>query len=187
MNQKRPWINGWRALAVAVLVGCAASGCGGDGPTEPQPATLSGLFGNQLYKADGTLVGVGALDDDDVIGIYFASSGCPACAGFTPVLVDAYNQLQEDGRSFEVVLVSTGISDSSLLEYMVDSEMPWLAVPSQSGRANALVQGYSIRWVPTLLIMDGGTLNTISVTGREEVAQDGAAAYDAWLAAAGGS
>ena len=167
-------------------MGCAASGCGGDGPTEPQPASLSDLFGNQLYKADGTLVGVGVLGGTAVTGIYFASPGCPACGGFTPVLVDAYNQLREDGRSFEVVLVSTGISNSSLLEYMVDSEMPWLAVPSQSGRANAIVQDYNIRWVPTLVIIDG-SLNTISRTGREELAQAGTAAYDAWLAAGGRS
>ncbi len=186
MWQKRPWTYGLRAGAVAALTGCAVSGCGGGGPAGPKPTSLSDLFGNQLYKADGSPVGVGALDDTAVIGVYFASPGCPACGGFTPTLVGTYDQLREEGRSFEVVLVSPGISESSLFEYMVDSGMPWLAVSSQSSRANALVQRYDVRWIPTLVIIDGA-LNTISLTGREEGTQSGTAAYDVWLAASAGS
>jgi hypothetical protein len=144
------------------------------------------LFGNQLYRADGSPVSVQVLDDAAVLGIYFASVGCPACAGFTPLLVEAYNQLREDGRSFEVVLVVLGVSEASLFEYMVDSDMPWLAVSPQSGKANSLVQRYDVRWVPTLIIIDGAA-NTISLTGREELTQRGIAAYDDWLAASAGS
>ena len=170
---------------MTALWGCAVSGCGSEGPTEPKPASLADLFGNQLFRADGSTAGVGSLDGTPVIGIYFASQGCPACGNFTPILVDVYDQLQEDGRSFEVVLVSTGLSDSALFEYMLDSGMPWLAVSSQSSRANALVQRYHIQWVPTLVIIDGDA-NTITLTGRDQLTQLGTGAYDAWLAASGG-
>jgi hypothetical protein len=186
MWQKRPWTFGCKTILVAALVGLAVSGCGDDGPTEPEPVSLSDLFGNQLFRADGSSVGVGALDHASVIGIYFASPGCPACGAFTPILIDAYNQLREAGQSFEVVLVTDGISDSSLFDYMADSAMPCLAVSSQGNRANALAQRYDVRWVPTLVIIDGA-VNTISLTGREELTQNGAAAYDAWLAASAGS
>ena len=186
MRQRRPWTYGWRAIAAAALMGCAASGCDGDGPTGPEPASLPDLFGNQLYRADGGAVGVGALNNTAVIGIYFASPGCPACGAFTPLLVDAYNQLRGDGRSFEVVLVTGGISEESLFDYMVDSGMGWLAVSSQSSNGNVLAQRYDVQWVPTLVIIDGAA-NTISVTGREELTQSGAAAFDAWLAASGGN
>ncbi|MFC1659887.1 thioredoxin-like domain-containing protein [Gemmatimonadota bacterium] len=155
-------------------------------PTGPEPASLSELFGNQLYRADGSAVGVGILGDDDVIGIYFADPGCPACRAFTPILVDAYDRLREDGRSFEVVLVTAGISELALFDFMVDSGMPWLAISSQSSRANALAQRYDVRWIPTLVIIDGAA-NTLSLTGREELTLSGAAAYDAWLAASAGS
>lgn len=171
--------------ALASLLFCSAFGCDGGGPAALPPASLPDLFGSQLYRADGSPVGVHVLDDVAVIGIYFASPGCPACGGFTPLLVDAYSQLREDGRSFEVVLVSLGVSESSLFEYMIYSGMPWLAVSSQSGEANALVQRYDVRWVPTLIIIDGAG-NTISFTGREELTQSGVAAYDAWLAASAG-
>jgi hypothetical protein len=185
MSRNRRWTLGGTTLFAAGLVVCAVLGCGGEGPTESKPVSLSDLFGSQLYQADGSSVGTGVLSQTPVIGIYFASPGCPACGGFTPILVDAYNQLQKEGRSFEVVIVSLGIDNSSLFEYMVDSAMPWLAVLPQGGAANALVQRYQIQWVPTLVIIDGAA-NTLSLAGREQLTQSGTAAYDAWLAASGG-
>jgi nucleoredoxin len=170
---------------MAALMGTAVYGCGGDGPTEPMTASLSDLFGAQLYKADGSQVSVGSLNQNAVIGIYFASAGCPACGAFTPMLVDAYDQLKEDGQSFEVALITYGITEPALFDYMVDSEMSWLAVSPLSDKVDALVQRYNVRFVPTLVIIDNAA-NTISLTGREELAQNGAAAYDAWLAASGG-
>jgi hypothetical protein len=185
LNLTRSRTNCWRTIAVAALSACALTGCGSDDPTEPKPITLSDLFGSQLFKADGTQVSVGALGGTPLIGIYFASPDCPACAGFTPTLVDTYNQWEGESRSFEVVLVTSGVDESDLFEYMVDSNMPWLTLPARSSRVAPLVQRYDIRWVPTLVVIDAAT-NTITVTGREEVVQQGAGIYDAWMAAAGG-
>lgn len=186
MRQKRSRNHVSSAAALVSLLCCVFAGCDGGGPTEPSPASLPELFGNQLYRADGSPVSVQVLGDAAVIGIYFASVTCPACGAFTPLLVEAYDQLREDGKSFEVVLVASVVSEASLFEYMVDSEMPWLAVSPQSGRANFLAQRYDVRWVPALVIIDGAA-NTISLTGREELTQRGTAAYDDWLAASAGS
>jgi hypothetical protein len=71
-----------------------------------------------------------------------------------------------------------------LFDYMVDSQMPWLAISSEGNQASFLLHHYGIRWVPTLLLIDPDG-KTISKTGREEVVRDGAAAYDAWLATSG--
>ena len=177
-----------RQLVVAVLASFGAlvpSACGDDGPSGPGSTSLPDLFGDLLYRADGTTVGVETLQNRVLIGVYFASPTCPACAGFSPILLEAYGQLKEDGRSFEVVLVSPGISDLALLDYMAETEMGWLAVSSQSKQANALVQRYNVRWIPTLVVMDpeGGT---VSLNGREEVTLYGAGAYDQWLAARAG-
>jgi hypothetical protein len=162
------------------------SACGGDGPTTPKAASLPNLFGDQLYRADGSQVSVQVLGGIPVIGIYFASPGCPACGAFTPLLVDAYTQLQVGGRPFGVVLVSGGISEATLFAYMTDAGMPWLAVSSQSDRVNALLQRWDVRWVPTLIVIDGAG-NTLSVSGREELTEHGTGAYDLWLAASAGS
>jgi hypothetical protein len=189
MSQNRPWILCRKALVAAALFVCATSACGGGGPTDPdldpEAVSLSGLFGNQLYRADGGQVGVDVLMQIPVIGIYFAEPGCTACAAFTPVLVEAYDQLRAEGRSFEVVLVALGVGQASLFDYMADSGMPWLAVRPRSSEANDLLQRYQVQWIPTLVIIDGSG-KTISLTGREELAQSGTAAYDAWLAASTG-
>jgi hypothetical protein len=184
MKRKGVGSSGVRVWAVASLMAAAATGCGDDGPTGPKPASLSDLFGSQLLRADGTGVGVGTLDNTALIGIYFASPTCPACGAFTPILVDAYDQIHGEGRSFEVVLVTHGISEAALVDYMNDAGMSWLAVPPQGNQPNLLAQRFNIRWVPTLVIVDASG-NTVSLTGREEVTRNGAAAYDAWLAAAG--
>jgi hypothetical protein len=181
--RKKPDGYAMKGPAVAALLCCGALGCGDDS-TGPQPLPLPELFGAELFQADGTLVGVQDLADKDVIGIYFASPTCSACAGFTPVLVDAFNQLQSDGKSFEVVLVSYYLSDSGLLDYMENSSMPWLAVSSESGPTAALVKRYNVQWIPTLIIIDGEG-RTISKKGRDELVEDGTAAYDQWLAEAG--
>lgn len=131
-------------------------------------------------------MGVQSLLGTDLIGIYFASPTCPACGGFTPLLLEAYTQLREDGRSFEVVLVSPGISDAALLAYMEESGMGWLAVSSQSKQANTLVRRFNVRWIPTLVVIDSEG-NIVSLSGREEVTVHGAGAYDDWLAARAGS
>jgi len=185
MWQKRPWTFGWKAVLVVALIGCGASGCG-DGPTSLQNTSLSDLFGDQLYRADGSPVGVEALDQTSIIGVYFASPGCPACGAFNPLLIDAYDQLRADGRSFDVVLVTVGISATSQSEYMVDSGMPWLAVSAQSKKPSELAQRYLVRWVPTLIVIDGN-LNVVSFSGRDELTQGGPAVYDAWLATSSGS
>jgi len=185
MERKRTGISGRHALAMALLVGLAVSACGGDGPTTPKAASLPELFGDHLYRADGSQVSVQVLEGIPVIGVYFASAGCPACGAFNPLLLDAYTQLQADGRPFGVVLVCGGISEATLFEYMTEAGMPWLAVSSQGSRVDTLLKRWGVRWVPTLVVIDGAG-NTLSMTGREEVTENGAGAYDLWLAASAG-
>lgn len=185
MWPKRSWAYVLSAVTSGSLLCLAGAGCDSGGPVEPEPASLSVLFGSQLYRADGSSVGVQVLENVAVIGIYFASTSCSACGAFTPLLVDAYNQLREDQRSFEVVLATFEVTDAAMFEYMVNSEMPWLAVSSQSGKADSLADRYGVYWVPTLVVIDGAG-NTLSLEGREEVTQKGAAAYDDWLAASAG-
>jgi hypothetical protein len=99
--------------------------------------------------------------------------------------VDAYDEIRAQGQLFEVVLVTFGVTESVMFDFMADSGMSWLAVSPQGIHGNALAQRYDIRWVPTLVIIDGAG-NTVSMDGRQEVTQSGAAAYNGWLTASGG-
>jgi nucleoredoxin len=150
----------------------------------PPPASLSELFGPTLLMADGTAVGIQALEGKAIIAIYFGARGCPACAAFTPLLVDAYEELRAANRSFEVVYVSSDGSAENMRQYMLDAGMRWLATPWGGSHSAALGQRYGVRWIPTVIVIDGAGA-TVSSKGHEEIASRGAAAYDDWLARSG--
>lgn len=166
-------------LAVILFSGLGAA-C--DSAVAPPPgASLQELFGSTLLTADGTVVGIEALEGKALIAIYFGARGCPACAAFTPLLVDAYDELQGAGRSFEVVYVSSDGSALGMYQYMVDAGMGWLALPWGGSHSAALGQRYGVRWIPTLIVIDGEGY-TVSMSGHVEITERGAAAYDDWLA-----
>jgi len=151
----------------------------------PTTVSLSELFGNQLLRADGSTVGIDAIQNKAIIAIYFGAGWCSHCADFTPILVSAYDSIQAAGKSFEVVHVSFDDSSADMLAYMIDSAMPWLAAPHGGSAAGALVQRYGVQGIPMLVVIDGDA-NTLTLNGRGDIVTNGAAAYDGWLALSGG-
>jgi nucleoredoxin len=152
----------------------------------PPPASLSDLFGPALLRADGSSVGLEALEGKALIGIFFSAGWCPACGAFTPQLLATYGELKEARKPFEVILVSFDNDSGGMLAYMRQHAMPWLAVPHGSAKATALVQRYDVRLIPTLVVIDQKG-KTLSLNGRGDIVAKGAQAYDDWLAASGGS
>jgi hypothetical protein len=171
--------------AVGLFCGLLAMACAESPVGPPPPASLLELFGDSLFTAAGAPVGVEALEGRALIGIYFGARGCPACATFTPMLVDAYDQLRQAGRSFEVVYISSDGSAESMFQYMAEAGMGWLALPWGSGRSAALGHRYGVRWIPTLVVVDGAG-RTVSLDGHTEIKSRGVSAYDVWLARASG-
>ena len=51
-----------------------------------------------------------------VVGIYFSAHWCPPCRGFTPELAKIYAQCKAEGKSFEVVFVSSDRDEASFAE-----------------------------------------------------------------------
>lgn len=182
---ERPWgptDRRWLRAGLFLWAGVLA-GCGKDGPTEPEAeaVSLSELFGTQIFSANGAPVGLAALESAQVIGIYFASAGCPACQAFNPVLAETYADLKAEERPFEVVLVTSAISLAAMFDYMDEGNMEWLAISPLSGKANVLANRFNVRWVPTLILIDSDGM-LLSESGREQVAQLGAGAWSVWTA-----
>jgi nucleoredoxin len=173
-----------RPMVLAVIFFSWLGGACDSTVAPPPPASLSELFGSTLLMADGTAVGIEALEGRAIIAIYFGARGCPACAAFTPRLVDAYEEIQGAGKSFEVVYVSSDGSAESMHQYMLDAGMRWLATPWNGSHSAALGQRYGVRWIPTVVVIDGAGA-TVSLKGHEEIANRGAAAYDDWWARSG--
>jgi len=86
------------------------------------------------------------------LGFYFSASWCGPCRGFTPTLVEVYNELSPKG-DFEVVFVSRDKDDETFKNYF--SKMPWLAIPfSDSETRNRLKELCHVKGIPHLALLD---------------------------------
>ncbi len=133
------------------------------------------LLGDTLVNADGEKVETSTLKEMDKIAIYFSAQWCPPCRAFTPRLVDAYNEAKEGGAAVEVIFVSSDRDEDSMVKYMEDYGMEWLAVPFDGPRRE-LGEKFSVRGIPSLFILDGEG-NIINADGRTEVMSKGSAAF----------
>eukprot|EP00804_Cyclotella_cryptica_P019206 CCRYP_006121-RC/>CCRYP_006121-RC protein AED:0.45 eAED:0.45 QI:0/0/0/1/0/0/2/0/132 len=117
--------------------------------------------------------------------LYFSAHWCPPCRAFTPRLADAYNAhikyLESaglnDGNDGEIEVIFISL-DSVLSEYEhYRSTMPWYSVPHsnlwQLNIKDDLSKKYSIRTIPTLIILNG--------EGGEVVTRNGKGEYSAFF------
>ncbi len=177
-------------IIVAGVCSCLVSSCSGGengvAPFEPAPPVPPAeLFGQVLFKTDGSEVGVETIENTSIIAIYFGAQWCQSCAAFTPLLIEVYEDLLQAGKSFEVVLVSLDNSEEDMFAHMREYDMPWLALPFGSAKVEALSIRYNVQFIPTLIVIDSDG-NTVSLGGRGDVSQKGSLAYDDWLAESGG-
>ena len=173
---------GFGALAwTPVLTGCGAApevAMAEQGDDSAPKSGLEELFGTRLLNADGKETSLAALEGKKV-GLYFSAHWCPPCRTFTPLLVDAYNQLQADGKPFEIVFVSSDRSADAMRAYMKEYEMDWPAIPFEAEQRKALAQRFGVRGIPTLVVVDTDG-RTLSADARSQIAQWGAGAYERW-------
>ncbi|XP_059174740.1 tryparedoxin-like [Physella acuta] len=128
------------------------------------------LLGDKVVGKNGQ-VAVSSLSDNDVVGFYFSAHWCPPCRGFTPVLAEYYTKLRNAGKKFEVVFVSSDRDEASCQEYF--NSMPWLLLPyEERDTKDELCSSYGIRGIPTLVLLDAKTGDTISTDGRSIVTTD---------------
>merc|ERR1711963_1138082 len=132
---------------------------------------LKELLGETVQGKEGT-VDVSTFDTEDyIVGIYFSAHWCPPCRGFTPVLAETYKKIVAAGKKFEIVFVSSDRDQASFDEYY--AEMPWKAIPLSDGEKKEALGGkYGVRGIPTLVLVRGGTGETITVDGRAKVMND---------------
>ncbi|KAL8550495.1 hypothetical protein ACS0TY_009062 [Phlomoides rotata] len=100
------------------------------------------------------------------IGLYFSASWCGPCRGFTPKLVEVYNELLQLNK-FEIVFVSWDEDKESFDAYF--SKMPWFAVPfSDSETRDQLNTLFTVSGIPTLVLLDESG-KVLTTEGREVI------------------
>lgn len=139
---------------------------------------MEGIIGKQFRKGK-TMVEIDAVNEArDFIGIYFGAHWAPPCRLFTPALADFYNNINRDGKLFEVIFCSIdGNEDAFERNY---AEMPWCAIPYvDEQRIQNLKQKFAINGIPTLVVLDKkGDL--VSFDGRLDIQNHQDGAYEIW-------
>ena len=134
------------------------------------------LIPGDLMDSNGNTVSNQNLQGK-IIGLYFSAGWCPPCRSFSPLLKEFRNQNKQE---FEVVMVSADRSRAEQLKYMQDMKMEWNALPQNSMEASNLYGKYSIRGIPTLIILSPNG-KTISTEGRTEVTYNPDSVLSNWM------
>jgi nucleoredoxin len=134
---------------------------------------------SDLLGKDGSTVKASSLASFDVVGLYFSAHWCPPCRAFTPKAGETYKQAKKDGKSFEVVFVSSDKDQSQFDEYF--ETMPWLALPyDKRDLKSKLSKKFKVSGIPMLVLLDGKTGKVISKDGRAALMKDPKAELFPW-------
>merc|ERR1711907_417537 len=89
--------------------------------------TMDARFhGAQILDKNGNAVDAASLNSKDYVLIYFSAHWCPPCRGFTPVLIEWYNDAVAAGKNIQIVFVSSDKDEAAWTDYW--NSMPWLSV-----------------------------------------------------------
>jgi len=142
---------------------------------------MAELFkGKKLFRHEGgKFVEVEASSlEGKKVGIYFSAHWCPPCRMFTPILKDFYEELQNAGKPFEIIFVSSDRSEKEQEEYMNEAHGPWMTLLLSDPFVKDLKQKYGVTGIPTFVIVKSNG-DVITKDGRGDVTK-GPKSYDGW-------
>ena len=133
---------------------------------------ITTLLGTELKSGKETVATSAALAGTEVVALYFSAHWCGPCRGFTPKLVTTLEQLKEDGKSVEIVFVSSDKDEASFDEYFAEMD-DFHALPfSDRDRKTVLSNKYKVQGIPTLVLVDGKTGEAYNTDARGDVGED---------------
>eukprot|EP00818_Percolomonas_sp_WS_P005624 CAMPEP_0117443754 /NCGR_PEP_ID=MMETSP0759-20121206/4868_1 /TAXON_ID=63605 /ORGANISM="Percolomonas cosmopolitus, Strain WS" /LENGTH=414 /DNA_ID=CAMNT_0005235759 /DNA_START=29 /DNA_END=1273 /DNA_ORIENTATION=- len=128
------------------------------------------LVGDVVDK-EGNVTKSNDLKKAAVLGLYFSAHWCGPCRQATPVLSKLYTKLKDEGKDFEIVFCSSDRDEGAFKEYF--SSMPWKSLPyERRDDKEALSRRFSVRGIPTLILLEGGSLKVISDIAIQEMYDD---------------
>ena len=144
---------------------------------------LRAVIGDKLVDQE-----MKAVDFEDriqsmgLIAIYFSAHWCPPCRGFTPQLKKAHQKWKADGQNIEVIFASSDQDEAAMASYLREDHGNWLAFPFGDSKINELSTKYSVRGIPTLVVLDADG-KTIDASARATVTKKGDEAIIQWMGA----
>eukprot|EP00966_Prymnesium_polylepis_P123467 2854704-Prymnesium_polylepis.1 len=86
------------------------------------------------------------------------------------MIVDAYKKITAT-KKFEIIFVSSDRDEAAFASYY--EEMPWLALPyGERALKNMVSKKYKVQGIPTFVVLEGATAETITLDGRSAIMED---------------
>merc|ERR1712093_485137 len=111
------------------------------------------LKGAEVLNKSGESVDHSTLSGKQIVCFYFSAHWCPPCRGFTPVLCEFYNTCVADGKSLEIIFVTSDQDEASFKDCW--SNMPWLAIKFGDAQIQNLKQHFGVTGIPMLAVCKG--------------------------------
>lgn len=146
---------------------------------------------------------VAPMASSRMVGLYFASSWCPDCTPVTPALKSVYesqSSMADSGKkNFEVVYISSDNSAEQMESSMKTSHGKWSSIPfseqneladikrkfgacaaKEAPGLSLLGPGRRKFGIPTLIVIDCESENTVTTDGVSDIMQNGADSLKKW-------
>ena len=125
------------------------------------------LIGETFLKGEDIVDLEEVLSIKDFVCIYFGAHWWPPSRGFTNVLKEVYERVNEDDKRFEIVFWSYDGNEAAFDRNY--SEMPWLALPYTDTRNKVFKQQFGVTGIPTLIVLNKSG-EVVTYDGRSDVA-----------------
>jgi len=109
-----------------------------------------------------------ALVSKKLIAFYFSAEWCGPCRKLTPQLVDYYKRVAPEHPEFEIVFYSNDRSLYAMEKYMLDENMPWLAIDFSKLKDKEVLQKNAGNGIPALILVDsaGNVISSSYANGQ---------------------
>jgi nucleoredoxin len=127
------------------------------------------LHNGAVAHADET-----ALANKKLIAFYFSAEWCVPCRKFTPQLVEYYKRVVTEHPEFEIVFYSRDRSLFAMEKYMLEQNMPWLAIDFSKLKEKEVLAKSAGNGIPSLVLVDssGIMISSSQNVGPQKVLTD---------------
>lgn len=126
--------------------------------------------GGRIIDQSGKIVDIAThCAGKEIVCLYFGAHWSPPSRAFTPRLVEFYKKFSSE-NGFEVIFISADRDEESFDDFYHGEMSWWLALDFSSSDVKLRLQNiYAVRAMPSLIVLDGNTGETITKNGIKKL------------------
>jgi len=142
---------------------------------------LISFLGNDfIMSSRGKANAEQTFKDVKFIGLLFSADYTPPCKSFVKkYLIPFYKEVNDESRQIEIIYISLDKNFNDYRNCFV-GEMPWYALKYNDMLTEPLMEKYSVKCIPTLIVINPlGEL--VTDKGRTDIMVDEFEAFNKWV------